>query len=259
MAAKAREKTVLLRLCQYKKAAVVPLECSTLVFRWFAFCHCVKFCLKGLHSRAVTRGMNMASNRRVVVIAGFVEGVDALARLTNSLPAGFSAPVVAYVHGLHNDSTARLIHAKLNLPSTLKVVFAQDREKIQAGYFYVAPVGQELTFTGLNVLGCAPPTEQASADHLFETATFWHGAETIGVILSGVGNDGVRGFESITEVGGTRVVQSPSEASFTAMPSNALMGDDVQHSVVLDQMKDHLQKLLARSEQVSTVLQPFAH
>jgi two-component system chemotaxis response regulator CheB len=203
----------------------------------------------------------MASNHRVVVIAGSVEGIDALARMTHGLPADFAAPVVAYVHGLHNDSTARLIHAKLRVssPLTLKVVFAQDGEKIQAGYFYVAPVGQELTFTGLNVLGCAPPTKQASADHLFESAALWHRAGTIGIILSGLGNDGVQGFKAITEVGGIRVVQSPSEASFTAMPSNALMGDDVQHSVVLDQMKDLLQKLLARSEQATTVLQPFAN
>ena len=201
----------------------------------------------------------MASNHRVVVVAGSVEGIDALARLTNGLPAHFAAPVVAYVHGLHNDSTARLIHAKLNVPSTLKVVFAHDAEAVQAGYFYIAPVGQELTFTGLNVLGCAPPTQRASADHLSETAAFWHGAETIGVILSGLGNDGVEGFKAITEVGGIRVVQSPSEASFTAMPSNALMGDDVQHSVVLDQMNDLLQKLLARSEEGSTVSQPFVN
>lgn len=200
----------------------------------------------------------MASNHRVVVIAGSVEGIDALARLTNGLPADFPAPVVAYVHGLHNDSTARLIHAKLNVPSTLKVVFAHHGEEIRAGYFYVAPVGQELTFTGLNVLGCATPTKHASADHLFETAAFWHGAATIGVILSGLGNDGVHGFKAITEAGGTRVVQSPSEASFTAMPSNALMGDGVQHSVMLDQMTELLQKLLARSEQGSTILQPFA-
>lgn len=201
----------------------------------------------------------MASNHRVVVIAGSVEGIDALARLTNGLPADFSAPVVAYVHGLHDDSTARLIHAKLNVPSTLKVVFAHDAEAVQAGYFYVAPVGQELTFTGLNVLGCVPPAQQASADHLFESAAFWHGAQTIGVILSGLGNDGVQGFKAITEVGGTRVVQSPSEASFTAMPSNALMGDGVQHSVMLDQMTALLQKLVDQSEKERTVLQPLAN
>jgi two-component system chemotaxis response regulator CheB len=199
----------------------------------------------------------MASNRCVVVVAGSIEGIDALTRMTHGLPADFAAPVVAYVHGLQCDSTARLIHTKINVPSTLKVVFVQDGQKIEAGYFYVAPVGQELTFTGLNVLGCAPPTKQASADHLFESAARWHAARTIGVILSGLGNDGVRGFEAITEVGGRRVVQSPSEASFTAMPSNALMGDGVQHSVVLDQMKALLQDLLAHPDHGCTVLSPY--
>jgi two-component system chemotaxis response regulator CheB len=199
--------------------------------------------------------MSMPSNHCVVVVAGSAEGIDALARLINGLPASFAVPVVAYVHGLNNESVARLIHTKPNmlLPSTVKVVFAHDKDKIQPGYFYVAPVGQELTFTGLNVLKCAPPTKQASADHLFESAAFWHRAETIGVILSGLGNDGVQGFKAITEVGGTRVVQSPSEASFTPMPFNALIGAGVQHSVILDQMKELLQQLLARSEQGNMV------
>jgi two-component system chemotaxis response regulator CheB len=190
----------------------------------------------------------MASNHRVVVIAGSIEGIDALARLTNGLPADFPAPVVAYVHGMHDNSTARLIHQKFDVPSTLKVAFAHDGEKIRAGYFYIAPVGQELTFTGANTLGCEPPNKPASADRLFESAAFWHGAGTVGVILSGLGNDGVRGFKAITSAGGIRVVQSPSEASFTAMPSNALMGDHVQHSVVLDQMKGLLHDLVAPVE-----------
>jgi two-component system chemotaxis response regulator CheB len=191
----------------------------------------------------------MASNTRVVVIAGSIEGIDALARLTQGLPGDFPAPVVAYVHGLHDDTTARLMHRKLNGPSTLKIVFAHDGERIREGFFYVAPVGQELTFTGLNILGCTPPTKPASADRLFESAALWHGAGTLGIVLSGLGNDGVKGFQAITDVGGTRVVQSPSEASFTAMPSNALMGDHVEYSVVLDQMKELLEKLMGRSEQ----------
>jgi two-component system chemotaxis response regulator CheB len=190
----------------------------------------------------------MASNHRVVVIAGSIEGIDALARLTNGLPADFPAPVVAYVHGMHDNLTARLIHQKFDGSFTLKVAFARDGEKIQAGYFYIAPVGQELTFTGVNTLGCRPPTEPASADHLFESAASWHGSGTVGVILSGLGKDGVRGFKAITEVGGIRVVQSPSEASFTSMPSNALMGDDVQYSVVLDQMNGLLHDLMAPVE-----------
>ena len=190
----------------------------------------------------------MASNHRVVVIAGSIEGIDALARLTNGLPADFRAPVIAYIHGMHDNSTARLIHQQFDAPSRLKVAFARDEETIRPGHFYIAPVGQELTFTGVNTLGCAPPTQPASADRLFESAAFWHGTGTIGVILSGMGNNGVRGFKAITSAGGTRVVQSPSEAWFTSMPSNALMGDDVQHSVVLDRMTGLLHDLVASVE-----------
>lgn len=190
----------------------------------------------------------MALDRRVVVIAGSIEGIDALARLIHGLPADFPVPVVAYVHGLHEASKARLMHHKLGAQSSMRVVFARDKEKIEKGFFYIAPVSHELSFTGLNTLECTTPAKPASADRLFESAAAWHGAGTLGIILSGLGHDGVKGFEAITDVGGTRVVQSPSEASFTAMPSNALMGDHVEHSVVLDQMVEVLKKLLARME-----------
>lgn len=195
----------------------------------------------------------MASNHRVVVVAASIEGIDALARLTNGLQANFPAPVVAYVRGMPDDSTDRLIHQKLNVPSTLKVVFAHDGETLRAGYFYIAPVGQELTFTGVNTLGCAPPTGPASADRLFESAAFWHGAGTLAVVLSGLGDDGVRGFTAITDAGGIRVVQSPCEASFAAMPSNALRGDHVQYSVVLDQMMGLLHDLMAPAKRTNAL------
>lgn len=190
----------------------------------------------------------MTSTHRVVVLAGSIEGIDALARLVRGLPADFPVPVVAYVHGLHDDSMARLMHRKLASPSTIEVVFACDRQRVEAGRFYIAPAGHELIFTSTGVLGCAPSTQRTSADRLFESAAAWHGAGVIGIVLSGLGSDGVRGFQAITEVGGIRMVQSPSEASFTAMPSNALLGDHVQYSVMLDQMERLLQDLLLHSQ-----------
>lgn len=143
---------------------------------------------------------------------------------------------------------ARLMHRRRDVPSSLKVVVPHNSEKIQKGFFYIAPADHELSFIGLNALGCTMPAKPSSAARLLESAAAWHGAGTLGVILSGLGNDGVKGFRAITDVGGTRVVQSPSEAAFTSMPSNALMGDRVEHSVVLDQMIDVLKKLVARME-----------
>lgn len=182
--------------------------------------------------------------RRVVVVAGSVEGIDALARLINGLPSTFPVPVVAHVRGLRNASMTRLVRNKLYFPATPEVVFARDGEPVRAGGFYVAPAGREPIFTDTGILGIVRAGPHAGADRLFESAAFRYGAGTVGVVLSGLGDDGTRGLLAITEVHGTRVVQSPSEASFTAMPANALLGDHIQHAVVLDRLGVLLRELV---------------
>ena len=186
----------------------------------------------------------MTANTRVVVIAGSVEGMDALARLINLLPSKFSAPLVTHIHGLRHESIPRFMRNRLDLPSRLKIVSAAEGEEALAGYFYVAPEGKDLVFTASGVLSFVRSEPDSGADRLFESAALFHGRDVIGVVLSGLGKDGTHGLKAITEVGGTRIVQSPSETAFPGMPSSALLGDNVEHSVLLDQMGGLLASLV---------------
>lgn len=181
----------------------------------------------------------------MVVIAGSVEGIDALVRLINSLPSTFLVPVVAYVHGLHKASSARLMRNKADAPMTLDLIVASNGEQARSGCVYVAPVGRALAFTALDTIGLMDLGPTSGADHLFESAARWYGTGVVGVVLSGTGKDGTQGLQAITRAGGTRVVQSPSEASFTGMPVSALLGDNVEYAVMLDQMGALLQMLVA--------------
>jgi two-component system chemotaxis response regulator CheB len=189
----------------------------------------------------------MTTNHRVVVVAGSAEGIDALARLIDALPSTFPASLVAHVHDLQDESLLRPEHSKLGLPSRLKVVCATDGEKTRAGCFYVAPVGNDLVFTASGILGLVPIEPHSGANRLFESAALFHGSDVVGVVLSGLGKDGTRGLQAITQANGVRVVQSPSEAIFPSMPTSALLGDNVQHSVMLDQMGKLLESLVKKS------------
>jgi two-component system chemotaxis response regulator CheB len=187
----------------------------------------------------------MILHNRVVVIAASVEGVDALARLINMLPSTFPAPLVANVNGLRGDAAMRQMRNRLHPASRLKVVSAADGEEMLPGCLYMAPIGSDLVFTTGGGLGLVPGEREARADRLFESAALVHGQGVIGVVLSGLGKDGTLGLQAITAVDGIRVVQSPSDVAFSGMPSSALLGDSVQHAVMLDRMGQLLESLVA--------------
>jgi two-component system chemotaxis response regulator CheB len=66
---------------------------------------------------------------------------------------------------------------------------------------------------------------------LFRSASATYGPRVVGVILSGMGSDGVGGLIAIKASGGISLVQSPAEAQFPVMPNHALKEDDVDGSL----------------------------
>lgn len=196
---------------------------------------------------------NPSSYPRVVVVAGSIEGIAALARLLNQLPATFPIPVVAYVHGPQSGSTDQLTAAKWRLPSRLEVVHARSGEHLRAGHVYLIPPEEPLVFLDTDVLGPATSQTVLNVDRLFESAAHFYRSGVIGVVLSGLGTDGTKGLLAVAGVDGVRVVQSPYEATFPGMPLSALIGDHVQYAVMLDQMGPLLEDLVVNPESVEVV------
>lgn len=196
---------------------------------------------------------NRLPRPRVVVIASSIEGIDALARLINQLPASFPLPVVAHLHGLQSWSISRLAAIRWRFPSRLEVVYARSREKLQAGHVYLVPPEEQLLFTSVGIFGAATGKTTLSVDRLFESAAHCYRSGVIGVVLSGLGTDGTKGLQAIAQVDGMRVVQSPYEATFPSMPMNALIGDHVQYAVMLDQMGALLADLVADPDSLEVI------
>lgn len=190
------------------------------------------------------------STPRVIVIAGSIEGLEALARLLHQLPSTIPVPVVVHLHGPRGSSIKRLTRIRSRSPSKLKVVFARDGEVLSPGFVYVIPVGDPLVFIAADVIGPASQPGPPNVDDLFASAAHWYGSEVIGVVLSGLGADGTQGFQAITRVDGIRVVQSPFDATFPGMPASALIGDNVQFAIMLDQMGTLLMALVTDPESV---------
>ncbi|RZI59859.1 MAG: hypothetical protein EOP14_03520 [Pseudomonas sp.] len=198
--------------------------------------------------------MRFSSNPHVVVVAGALEGIHALMRLINALPYQFPAPIVASVHGPCEHELQRIARTQTGISDRLTMVHAMDGDQLHLGRVYVAPASIDVAFTAKNLVRLMPSSSvpdqdghpSTNADRLFKSAAQVYGAGAIGVVLSGRGKDGTSGLRAITDAGGTRIVQSPSEANHPAMPTHALMGDHVEFTVLLDEMGTLLNQLVAR-------------
>jgi two-component system chemotaxis response regulator CheB len=82
-----------------------------------------------------------------------------------------------------------------------------------------------------------------SIDALFRSAAYHHRENVVGVILSGMLNDGTSGLWTIKRLGGVGVIQDPQDALFSDMPENTLEFVSVDYIVPVSQMPALLQKL----------------
>ena len=79
---------------------------------------------------------------------------------------------------------------------------------------------------------------------LFRSAAENYGPKAIGIILTGLLDDGTAGLIAIKKRGGIAIVQDPDEATFSSMPESALQHDHVDYSVKLSEMGDLLSTLI---------------
>jgi two-component system, chemotaxis family, protein-glutamate methylesterase/glutaminase len=84
-------------------------------------------------------------------------------------------------------------------------------------------------------------------DPLFRSAAVAHGPAVVGVILSGLLDDGTAGLGAIKRCGGIAVVQDPKDAAYPDMPRSAIENVDVDHCVTIGDMGRLLEKLASGS------------
>jgi two-component system chemotaxis response regulator CheB len=165
----------------------------------------------------------LASNRDIIVVGASAGGIEALQEVVHDVPVDFRGSMFVVVH-IPADVASRL-PSVLNNSGPLRAAPAQHNEPIQPGRIYVAVPDHHLLLEKGRVLLWRGPKEdrhRPAVNALFRSAAAAHGARVVGVVLSGVLNDGSAGLWWVKRHGGTAIVQDPATARFPDMPKSVL-------------------------------------
>jgi two-component system chemotaxis response regulator CheB len=194
-------------------------------------------------------------HRDIIVIGASAGGIEALRELVAGLPADLQASVFVVVHvSPHSPSTLPDILSKAGpLPAS----HACDGERFEKGRIYVAPPDLHVVLEAETMLVRRSPKEnrfRPSIDALFRSAAYVLGARVVGVVLSGVLDDGTSGLWTIKRLGGLAVVQDPADALCPAMPLNVMANAEVDHIAPAAKIGPLLGSLVADSAGAHVVL-----
>jgi two-component system chemotaxis response regulator CheB len=167
--------------------------------------------------------------RDIVTVGGSAGSLEAMRRIVAQLPADLPASVFVVVHLA--PRTRSYLPEILNGGRGL-VKQAKDGERIEPSRVYVTPPDHHLLLAENHIHLSRGPKEglhRPSINVTFRSAAATYGPWVIGVLLSGMLDDGAAGLWEIGSRGGVTMVQDPAEAPFPSMPLNALQDATVDY------------------------------
>jgi two-component system, chemotaxis family, protein-glutamate methylesterase/glutaminase len=167
---------------------------------------------------------------KIIIVGASTGGPQALETILPRLPSRFSAPVVIVQHMPDRLFTESLAE-RLDEICQVKIKVAEDRERIRPGRVYFAPAGYQMAFNPAegNDGGTDPEVDASltmekgsalspSIDVTMGSAAMFFKRNAMGIVLSGMGRDGLEGMRCIKAMGGTTLVQDESALIF-GMPA----------------------------------------
>jgi two-component system chemotaxis response regulator CheB len=161
----------------------------------------------------------LTTKPKIVVVGSSTGGPQALNEVIKQLPANLPVPVVIAQHMPPQFTLA--LARRLDSCCPPKVVEAADGEPLTPGTVYIGPGGMHLRVTQ-TAIKVEPDRGESlykpSVDVLAESALSAFGKNVFGVMLTGMGNDGMREFVKLHKAGGYNVVQDQATCVVYGMP-----------------------------------------
>jgi two-component system, chemotaxis family, protein-glutamate methylesterase/glutaminase len=161
---------------------------------------------------------------RVVAIGASTGGPVAINTILSSLKPDFALPVLIVQHMA--PGFIRGFADWLSLASRLPVQLASHGECLLSGHVYIAPEGyhMEVTRTGQIALNRDAPEngQQPSVSHLFHSCAAVFGRNAVGILLTGMGDDGARELKLMKNQGAVTIAQDRESSIIYGMPGEAV-------------------------------------
>jgi two-component system, chemotaxis family, protein-glutamate methylesterase/glutaminase len=180
----------------------------------------------------------MKTSGRTIVLGASAGGIPALRILVEQLNDDMDAAVFVVLH-LSPRSNAAIISATLQKHTSLKCVVPCSGDMIKNGCLYIAPQNHHMLIKDDKIIlhqGARENKYRPSIDVLFRSAAVSDGPAVIGVILTGLLDDGTAGMSAISRCGGTCIIQDRSEAQFPDMPQSVINQIEIDYEVSLADM-----------------------
>jgi len=187
--------------------------------------------------------------KNVIAVASSTGGPSALMEIFTRFPANYRNAIVIAQH--MPDKFTRTFAERLSRRGALRVSEAQDQDVVSEGVGFVCPgrhcMELEVSSRGTMKLKVTPPGERdryvPSADRLLTSVALGLGRRAVGVILTGMGDDGVEGAKRIIEAGGIVIAESEESAVVYGMPGAAVRAGAASQSLPLGEIAELLAKL----------------
>jgi two-component system chemotaxis response regulator CheB len=182
-----------------------------------------------------------------IVVGTSAGGLGALSRIFKDLPGDLPAAVLVVMHVsrvVRSVLSEHLMHV-----GQLPMKEAEPGEPIRQGMAYIAPLDRHLIIQKGYFGEGDGPVEQhmrPAIDVLFRSAAEAFGPEVIGVVLTGMLQDGSSGLRAVHDAGGITIVQEPRTAVHGDMPRNAMKDLVVDYCVDLEEIGPLLDLLVRR-------------
>ena len=180
----------------------------------------------------------------IVVVASSTGGPATLMKFAPRFAREFPGAVIVVQHMPGNFTSQ--FSAQLQEVCRIRVKEAEAGEIISPGRLYVCPGSHHLRIssTGRVILDDGPRIDgyRPSADVALGSAADFAGNLSIGVVLTGMGNDGAKGVQAVKNVGGYVIAQDESTAVIFGMPQEAMKTGAVDKTLPIENIYPAIEK-----------------